>query len=90
MTFRYTQAFAGGTKPRQYGLIAEEVAEVFPDLVVYSADGQVETVQYDKVNAMLLNELQRQAAEIRALTEELRALARLQRGEAQPYSTDAR
>jgi len=37
----------------QYGLIAEEVAEVYPDLVVYSKDGLPEAVQYQNVNAML-------------------------------------
>jgi hypothetical protein len=40
----------------QYGLIAEEVAEVNPDLVIYDADGKVYTVRYEAVNAMLLNE----------------------------------
>ena len=98
VTFRYTQTFAGGAKPRQYGLIAEEVAEVYPDLVVHAADGQVETVQYDKVNAMLLNEVQKQhreldaqAEQIRTLTEQLTALAtRLQGIEAQRFSTRGR
>lgn len=33
VTFRYTQPTASGTKPIQYGLFAEEVAEVFPQLV---------------------------------------------------------
>jgi len=40
----------------QFGLIAEEVAEVNPDLVVRDADGEIYTVRYDAVNAMLLNE----------------------------------
>jgi len=39
-----------------FGLIAEEVAEVNPDLVIYDADGKPYTVRYDAVNAMLLNE----------------------------------
>ena len=43
--FRYKQAFADGEKPIQYGLIAEEVAEVFPELVVYDDEGRPETVQ---------------------------------------------
>ena len=37
-------------------MIAEEVAEVNPDLVVRDADGEIYTVRYDAVNAMLLNE----------------------------------
>src|SRR4029077_18447628 len=40
----------------QFGLIAEEVAEVDPDLVIYDHDGQPYTVRYEAVNAMLLNE----------------------------------
>jgi hypothetical protein len=59
VTFRYKQPYADGSQPIQYGLIAEEVAEVYPDLVVRSADGQVETVQYYKIDALLLNEYQK-------------------------------
>jgi hypothetical protein len=40
----------------QFGLIAEEVAQVNPDLVIYDFDGKPYTVRYDAVNAMLLNE----------------------------------
>ena len=40
----------------QFGLIAEEVAEVNPDLVVRDKDGTPYSVRYDQVNAMLLNE----------------------------------
>jgi hypothetical protein len=60
VTYRYKQAYADGTKPTDYGLIAEEVELVYPDLVVHLADGEVETVQYQKINAMLLNEVQKQ------------------------------
>jgi len=61
VTFRYKKPYADGSKPIQYGLIAEEVAEVYPDLVVRGKDGQVETVQYYKLDAMLLNEVQKLA-----------------------------
>ncbi len=61
VTFRYKKAYADGSKPVQYGLIAEEVAEVYPDLVVRGKDGQPETVQYYKLDAMLLNEVQKLA-----------------------------
>jgi hypothetical protein len=44
----------------QYGLIAEEVADVYPDLIVYDRDGRPETVRYHLVNALLLNEVQKQ------------------------------
>jgi hypothetical protein len=60
VTFRYKQPFDDGTKPIQYGLIAEEVAEVYPDLVARSADGQIETVKYQLLDPMLLNEVQKQ------------------------------
>jgi hypothetical protein len=59
VTFRYKQRSADGSYPIQYGLIAEEVNEVYPDVVVRSADGQIETVQYYKLDAMLLNEVQK-------------------------------
>jgi hypothetical protein len=53
VSFRYK--VHKGTTP-QFGLIAEEVAEVNPDLVVRDDKGEVYTVRYDAVNAMLLNE----------------------------------
>src|SRR5437016_1484332 len=40
----------------QFGLVAEDVAKVNPDLVVRDAQGKVYTVRYEAVNAMLLNE----------------------------------
>jgi trimeric autotransporter adhesin len=74
VTFRYKKAAEDGSKPLQYGLIAEEVAEVYPDLVVYNKDGQPDAVQYQMLPAMLLNEVQRQQAEIGAQKEQLRRL----------------
>jgi len=59
VTYRYKQPFEDGSKPIQYGLIAEEVDEVYPDLVAHSADGQIETVKYQVLGPMLLNEVQR-------------------------------
>src|SRR5438034_4967504 len=41
---------------RYYGLIAEDVAAVDPDLVVYNPEGKPETLRLDSINAMLLNE----------------------------------
>jgi hypothetical protein len=71
VTFRYQKPFADGSKPMQYGLIAEEVAEIYPDLVVRSADGQIETVKYQLLDPMLLNEVQKQQEHIRSLEERL-------------------
>jgi hypothetical protein len=64
VTYRYKQPYADGSKPVDYGLIAEEVAQVYPDLVARNANGQIETVQYSKLTPMLLNEVQKQHQEI--------------------------
>jgi len=48
------------TQTRQYGLVAEEVAKVAPQLVVYDKDGAPQTVRYHFVNAMLLGAVQKQ------------------------------
>jgi hypothetical protein len=53
VTFHYK---SDNTNTPQFGLIAEEVAEVNPDLVVRDENGEIYTVRYDAVNAMLLNE----------------------------------
>lgn len=74
VTFRYKQAAADGSKPLDYGLIAEEVAEVFPDLAVRDAAGQIETVAYHKLPALLLNELQKLHRVVEAQSRELAAL----------------
>jgi hypothetical protein len=60
----------------QYGLIAEDVADVYPDLVVYDSDGRPETVRYDLVNALLLSEVQKQHREIDELKARLAAISR--------------
>ena len=53
VTFRYKR---DNTNRPEFGLIAEEVAEVNPDLVVRDESGEIYTVRYEAVNAMLLNE----------------------------------
>ena len=55
VSFRYKPAIEP-TRPRAFGLIAEDVEKVSPDLVTWGADGTVNSVRYDQVNAMLLNE----------------------------------
>jgi uncharacterized coiled-coil protein SlyX len=55
VSFRYRQEIDPDRIP-QFGLVAEEVEKVNPDLVVRDADGKVNTVRYEAVNAMLLNE----------------------------------
>jgi len=76
VTFRYKKPSQDGSKPIQYGLIAEEVAEVYPDLVVRGKDGQIETVQYYKLDAMLLNEIQKLSKAKAADQTEMEKLAR--------------
>jgi uncharacterized coiled-coil protein SlyX len=56
VTFRYKKPYDNGGKPIQYGLIAEEVAQVFPELTVFDAKGQPETVKYHLLATLLLNE----------------------------------
>jgi len=70
--FRYN--VHGDDGPAQYGLIAEEVAEVSPDLVARNKDGEIETVYYDKVNAMLLKQVQTQERLIEKLEARVSAL----------------
>ena len=74
VVFRYKKPMADGTKPLQFGLIAEEVANVFPELVVYDKVGQPTTVFYHVLPALLLNELQRQEVRIQELQEIVGAL----------------
>ena len=63
VTFQYkTDLDPTGTP--QFGLIAEEVEKVNPDLVARDADHHIYTVRYEAVNAMLLNEFQKQHATI--------------------------
>ena len=57
VTYRFKGQTGGG---RQFGLVAEEVEDVLPDLVVRNAAGEVEAVSYHEMPAMLLNELQKQ------------------------------
>ena len=55
VTFRYKEELDPDKIP-QFGLVAEQVEKVDPDLVVRDSDGTVNTVRYEAVNAMLLNE----------------------------------
>jgi hypothetical protein len=81
VTFRY-KGQQGGR--RQYGLVAEEVEEVLPELVVHGRSGEAETVLYHEMPAMLVNELQKQQKRIEVQEDEIAALrARLAALEAQ-------
>lgn len=64
VTFRYRTAEADGSKPIQYGPIAEDVAKVFPELVGYDQDGKPDAVAYQTLSSLLLNEFQKQQRDI--------------------------
>jgi septal ring factor EnvC (AmiA/AmiB activator) len=79
VTFHYKN---DNTGTPQFGLIAEEVAQVNPDLVVRDKDGEIYTVRYDAVNAMLLNEFlkeHRKVEEQQATIAELKSTVAQQR-----------
>ena len=60
VTFLYKPEYANGESTLQYGLIAEEVAKVYPELVAYDKDGQPYSVRYQYLSTMLLNQVQQQ------------------------------
>jgi hypothetical protein len=74
VTFRYK---ADPQAIRQYGLIAEEVDQVYPELVIRDEAGKIQGVRYEELAPMLLNEVQQQAAEIRDLKQQVTELNNL-------------
>ena len=62
-----TFTYKGQSSRKEYGLIAEDVAEKLPDLVVFK-DGQPEGVRYHLIAIMLLNEVKKLKDEIKMLT----------------------
>jgi hypothetical protein len=83
VTFRYKKE----VEPNgaiQFGLIAEEVAEVDPDLVILDTKGKPESVRYEAINSMLLNEFLKEHKKVEKLEATLEAVnARLQEQAAQ-------
>ena len=69
VTFRYKKEFDPTGVP-QFGLVAEEVERVSPDLVKRDRDGKLQTVRYDAVNAMLLNEFLKEHRKVEQLTKD--------------------
>jgi hypothetical protein len=65
----------------QFGLIAEDVAAVNPDLVVRNKDGDIYTVRYDQVNAMLLNEFLKEHRKVENLKNDFQAAVAQQQKE---------
>jgi len=58
---------------KHYGLVAEEVEKVFPELVTHTALGEVQTVKYQELIPMLLNELQRQQQTLQSQAQALQS-----------------
>jgi trimeric autotransporter adhesin len=83
VSYRYKKEIDRTQSPA-FGLIAEEVAEVNPDLVALNAKGEVESVHYEMVNAMLLNEFLKEHKKVQAqqasITELQSTVAQQQKG----------
>jgi hypothetical protein len=73
VNFRYNKEY-DATQTLAFGLIAEEVAAVYPDLVGRNAAGQPESVRYEQINAMLLNEFLKEHRKVEKLESALEAL----------------
>jgi hypothetical protein len=80
VTFRYKKEIdPGGTT--QFGLVAEEVEQANPDLVVRDKEGKPYSVRYDQVNAMLLNEFLKEHRKVEELKKDFQAtVAQQQKG----------
>jgi Chaperone of endosialidase len=68
VTFNYK---TDNSKAKQYGLIAEEVEKIMPDLVFYGDDGKPESVLYHTLPVLLLNEIKKLHERVNYLTEKL-------------------
>jgi uncharacterized coiled-coil protein SlyX len=60
VVFRYRASEPDGSKPLHFGLLAEDVAKVYPQLVFRDAEGKAFTVAFQELPALLLNEVQKQ------------------------------
>lgn len=71
VVFRYKPQYDNGSGTLQYGLIAEEVAKVYPGLVQFSGKGEPTTVYYHLLTSMLLNEVQKEHRQIESQQEQI-------------------
>jgi hypothetical protein len=89
VTFFYKPQYDDGSHQLQHGLIAEEVAKVYPDLVEYQKDGQPYTVKYQMLTPLLLNELQKQHSVVMAQQDELQTQLRQIKAQQQQMQTQS-
>jgi hypothetical protein len=89
VTFRYKEELDPDKIP-QFGLIAEQVEKVDPDLVVRDENGKVSTVRYEVVNAMLLNEFLKERCRVQEVEKDLRALIARQQKQIEVLTTGLR
>jgi hypothetical protein len=90
VTFRYKKEVDRIQSPT-FGLIAEQVADVNPDLVARNSNGQPEGVHYEQVNAMLLNEFLKEHQTVVELKKEIAVLtAKMEEQAAQLQKVSAR
>jgi hypothetical protein len=81
VNFFYKPEYDDGSHLLQYGLIAEEVEKVYPEMVAYDKDGQILTVKYQMLAPMLLNEVQKQNAQLQNQNAQLQEQVQLQQEE---------
>jgi len=90
VSFRYKKEIDPQRIP-QFGLVAEEVEKVNPDLVTRDKEGKVSSVRYEQINAMLLNEFLKEHRKVQELEKEVIALtAQLKEQGAQIQKVSAR
>jgi len=82
VTFHYKQELDPEGIP-QFGLVAEQVEKVNPDLVARDADGKAYTVRYEAVNVMLLNEFLKEHRTVQELKKDFQATVADQQKEIQ-------
>ena len=72
VSFRYKKDIDPQGIP-QFGLIAEEVEKVNPDLIIRDPEGKPQTVRYEQINAMLLNEFLKEHEKVQELAKDFQA-----------------
>jgi hypothetical protein len=90
VTFRYKKEIDPERFP-QFGLVAEEVEKISPDLVIRDGEGKPQTVRYEQINAMLLNEFLKEHRKVQELEKGMGALtAQLREQAAQIQKVNSR